>query len=127
MNLGFTSYDNVGGELLDVALSNMKDFGRIVACGAISIYNMNPTEGYGIRNYAALFRKRIKWQGFLVFDPNIMKWSKDRDENVSKWIADGSFKSVDHVTHGIDNAVDGFLGMLRGENLGKSFIKISDP
>jgi len=30
-DLSFTSYDNVGGELLDVALDNMKTFGRIGA------------------------------------------------------------------------------------------------
>ena len=53
-----------------------------------------------------------------------MKHHQARNENISKWIADGSFKSFDHVTDGMDNAVDGFLGMLKGENLGKSVLKI---
>ncbi len=122
------SYDNVGGELLDVALSNMKDFGRIVACGTISTYNAGSSNDvYGVKNYSAVVRKRLRWQGFIVFDPNIRQWRKERDENISKWIADGSFKSVDHVTVGMDNAVQGFLGMLKGENLGKSILKIADP
>ena len=120
-------YDNVGGEQLDCALANMKVFGRIVACGAISQYNnASAKESYGVKNYAALIVKRVKWQGFLVFDPNIMKHAKARDENITKWIQDGSFKSVDHVTEGMDNAVEGFLGMLKGENLGKSFVHIQD-
>jgi NADPH-dependent curcumin reductase CurA len=71
-------------------------------------------------------RRRIKWQGFLVFDPFIAQHRKERDENVTKWIQDGSFKSVDHITEGMDNAIDGFLGMLKGENLGKSILKIQD-
>lgn len=71
--------------------------------------------------------KRLKWQGFLVLDENIVKHRKERDENISKWIADGSFKSFDHVTQGMDQAVEGFLGMLKGENVGKSLIKIQDP
>ena len=69
---------------------------------------------------------RLKWQGFLVYDPNIMKHHQARNENISKWIADGSFKSYDHVTDGMDNAIDGFLGMLKGENLGKSILKIQE-
>ncbi|KIW90451.1 uncharacterized protein Z519_09097 [Cladophialophora bantiana CBS 173.52] len=121
-------YDNVGGELLDVALANMKEFGRIVACGSISTYNnAKDTTPYGIKNYAAMVRKRLRWQGFLVFDPNIVQWRAERDANVTRWIQDGSFKSVDFVTEGMDHAVEGFLGMLRGENLGKSILKIADP
>ena len=72
-------------------------------------------------------RKRLAWRGFLVFDPNIAQHAQARDENITRWIQDGSFKSVDHVTKGMDNAVDGFLGMLKGENLGKSFVWIQDP
>lgn len=118
----------MGGDLLDVAITHMNTFGRIVACGSISTYNNKSTsENYGIKNYGQVVRRRLKWQGFLVLDPNITKWRKERDENISKWIADGSFKSVDHVTDGIDRAVDGFLGMLKGENLGKSLLKIADP
>lgn len=121
-------YDNVGGDLLDVALNHMNEFGRIVACGAISTYNnKSVSDNYGIKNYGQVVRRRLKWQGFLVLDPNIVKWRKERDENISKWIADGSFKSVDHVTDGMDQAIDGFLGMLKGENLGKSLLKIADP
>jgi NADPH-dependent curcumin reductase CurA len=72
-------------------------------------------------------RKRIRWQGFLVFDPNIAQHRKDRDEKVTKYILDGSLKSVDHVTEGMDNAAEGFVGMLKGHNLGKSILKIADP
>ena len=73
-----------------------------------------------------MIRKRLTWRGFLVYDPYIAKHGKDRDENITKWIQDGSFKSIDHITEGMDNAVDGFLGMLKGENLGKSILKIQD-
>lgn len=55
-----------------------------------------------------------------------MQHSKARDENITKWIQEGSFKSDDHITDGMDNAVEGFLGMLKGDNLGKAILKISD-
>jgi len=121
-------YDNVGGELLDIAIANMKEFGRIVACGSISQYNnASASDAYGVKNYGQVVRKRLLWQGFLVFDENIAKHRKARDDNISKWIADGTFKSVDHVTKGMDNAIDGFIGMLKGDNLGKSVLWIQDP
>lgn len=56
-----------------------------------------------------------------------MQHAGERDAKVTKYILDGSLRSVDHVTDGVDGAVDGFLGMLRGENLGKSILKIADP
>jgi NADPH-dependent curcumin reductase CurA len=121
-------FDNVGGELLDVALDNMKDFGRVIACGGISQYNNKSKEdAYGLKNYLHVVRKRLRWQGFIVFDPFIIKWKGERDEKISQWIADGSFKSIDHITDGMDNAVEGFMGMLKGENLGKSILKIAEP
>lgn len=96
-----------------------------MACGGISQYNnANPDEAYGVKNTMHVVRRRIKWQGFLVFDPFIAQHRPARDKNITKWIQDGSFKSIDHVTVGMDNAIDGFLGMLKGENLGKSFLKI---
>ena len=98
-----------------------------MACGSISQYNNKPGEGYGVKNYPLLVKNRIRWQGFLVFDKNITQHAAARDENVRKWIAEGSLKSVDHVTDGMDNAIDGFLGMLKGHNLGKSILKIADP
>lgn len=59
-------------------------------------------------------------------DPFIVKHQQARDENISKWIAEGSFKSTDHITDGMDKAIDGFLGMLKGDNLGKSILRISE-
>lgn len=101
--------------------------GNIVASGSISTYNASPTHPiYGVTSYSQVVRRRIRWQGFLVFDENIKKWSRERDQKVAEWIRDGSYKSVDHITQGIDNAINGFLGMLKGENLGKSILKIAD-
>jgi NADPH-dependent curcumin reductase CurA len=39
----------------------------------------------------------------------------------------GSIKSKEHITEGIDQAGDALVGMLRGENFGKAILKIADP
>ena len=98
-----------------------------VACGSVSQYNAKPGEQYGIKNTSLVVRMRLRWQGFLVVDENIKKHQKERDENVLKWIQEGSVKTKDHIIDGIENAFSGFIGMLDGSNLGKSILKIADP
>lgn len=87
---------------------------------------MKPAEQYGVKNTGMMIRKRLRWGGFLVFDESITQHAKARDENITKWLQEGSFKSLDHITDGMDNAVEGFLGMLKGDNSGKAILKISD-
>ena len=71
--------------------------------------------------------KRLKMQGFIVFDANMgPKYAADHQKNVAVWISDGTFKAQQSVTVGIDNAAKGFLGMLSGENFGKSVLIIED-
>jgi hypothetical protein len=53
------------------------------------------------------------------------KYTKDHQENVQKWIHDGTFKAQQSVTHGIDNAAEGLIGMLRGDNFGKAVLEVS--
>ncbi len=38
-------YDNVGGEILDICLAQLAMRGRIVLCGAISVYNEKSRPG----------------------------------------------------------------------------------
>ena len=71
--------------------------------------------------------KRLKMQGFIVGDANMgPKYAVEHTENVSKWISDGTFKVQQSVTVGIDNAVKGLLGMLKGENFGKAVLAIDE-
>ncbi|MCJ1438715.1 hypothetical protein MMC27_008105 [Xylographa pallens] len=120
-------YDNVGGEQLEAALDAMADFGRIVACGMISGYNQPAEERYGVKNLFQFIGKRLLMQGFVVPDENMgPKYRKEFNENVAKWIHDGSFKVREDVTVGIDNAATAFVGMLEGKNMGKAVLKIAD-
>ena len=94
----------------------------------ISQYNISdPDKRYGVKNLGAVVGKRLKMQGFIVFDANMgPKYAADHQKNVAMWISNGTFKTQQSVTVGIDNAVKGFLGMLNGENFGKSVLTIED-
>lgn len=104
----------------------MKNFGRIIACGMISQYNITPADAYPVKNLIQVVAKRLKMQGFVVMDPTMgPKYFVDHQKNLQKWIADGSFKTKLHVTEGIDNGAEGFIGMLGGANFGKAVLEVS--
>ncbi|KAK3496039.1 hypothetical protein B0T13DRAFT_276477 [Neurospora crassa] len=120
-------YENVGGEHLDAALECLNMFGRIVACGMISQYNVKPGEAYGVKNLIQVVAKRLTMRGFIVFDKDFgPKYAKEHQEQLSKWIAEGSVKFKLHVTEGIDNAPKGLVGIFKGENFGKAVLHIKD-
>ncbi len=114
-------FDNVGGEQLEAALFRMNLHGRVAICGAISQYN-NP-DATGIRNLTLLISKRITLQGFLVLD----HWGRRQEfvEEMAGWLREGRVQVAETFVDGIDHAVDGFLGMLRGENVGKMIVRLS--
>ena len=99
-----------------------------VTCGMVSQYNItDPEKKYGIKNLSNVVSKRLKMQGFIVSDPDFgPKYTAEHQANIAKWISEGTFKAQQSITDGIDNAVKGLLGMLKGENFGKAVLKIDD-
>jgi len=115
-------FDNVGGEQLDAALRNMAMFGRVVACGMISLYNAeSPPPGP-----PSIFRvvtARLRIEGFIVFDHEDMRPAFLAD--MSKWLRGGQIRSKQTVYDGLENAPKAFLGLFKGENFGKMLVKLA--
>lgn len=121
-------YENVGGEHLAAALSEMNDFGRIITCGMVSEYNVPEPERYPVRNLFHVVAKRLTIKGFIVGDKDMgPKYREERDNNVAKWLSEGSIVAKMSVTDGIDNGPEGLVGMLQGKNFGKAVLRIADP
>jgi hypothetical protein len=114
-------FDNVGGEILDVALARMKLFGRVVVCGSISDYNA--TEPYRVRNLRAVLVNRLKVQGMIVFD-----WKERYGEALKAlggYFAAGKLKTRESVLEGLANAPQGLISLLKGGNFGKQLVKLA--
>lgn len=93
----------------------------------ISQYNLEEGQRYGVKNLTNVVSKRLTMRGFIVGDPDMGPiYAAEHQKNVSKWIHEGSFKAQQSITDGIDNAVTGFLGMLKGDNFGKAVLKIAN-
>lgn len=118
-------FENVGGPQLDAALINMKDFGRVVVCGLISQYNATSPEP-GPSAFSLVLPRRLRIQGFIVFDHADLRDQFLQD--MGQWIAEGKLKWRETVFEGLEKAPEAFLGLFRGENLGKMLVKVGpDP
>jgi NADPH-dependent curcumin reductase CurA len=113
-------FENVGGEVLDTALALMNPFSRITVCGMVSQYSA--AEPYALRNMRSVLVNRIRVQGFIVSD-RLDLWPAALAQ-LSGWFAEGRLKYRETIAHGLENAPRAFIGMLRGENLGKQLVKL---
>jgi NADPH-dependent curcumin reductase CurA len=116
-------FDNVGGPHLVAALRSMNVGGRVALCGMISQYS-DDGRGEDINNLIEAVLRRITIRGFIVRDHEDMR--AEFEQTVARWLRDGEVEVLQTVTDGIDHAVDGFLGMLKGANIGKALVRL-DP
>ncbi|MEU5362598.1 NADP-dependent oxidoreductase [Streptomyces sp. NPDC005925] len=114
-------FDNVGGDHLEAAISRLNRGGRIAVCGMISVYN-DTEPAPGPRNLARLIQTRGRIEGFLVGDHYDLQ--PQFVAEVGPWIASGALKYRETVVEGIENNLEAFLGVLRGDNTGKMIVKL---
>jgi NADPH-dependent curcumin reductase CurA len=114
-------FDNVGGAQLVAALKHMHLGGRVALCGMISQFSEDG-RGQDINNLIEAVLRRITIRGFIVRDHEDMR--AEFENVVAGWLRDGSIRAVQTVTDGIDHAVEAFLGMLKGGNVGKALVRL---
>lgn len=116
-------FDNVGGPVTDAVFPHLNVRSRVAICGQISQYNAIDAP-VGPRLLWHFIVKRIRAQGFLVFD------FREHDDaalaEMAAWIRGGQLKYTETVAQGIESAASAFIGMLGGANIGKQVVKLSD-
>ncbi|MFE6548877.1 NADP-dependent oxidoreductase [Streptomyces sp. NPDC057746] len=114
-------FDNVGGEHLEAAIGSLNRGGRVAVCGMISVYN-DTEPSPGPRNLARLIQTRGRIEGFLVGDHYDLQ--PQFVQEVGPWVRSGELKYRETVVEGIENNVEAFFGVLRGDNIGKMIVKL---
>jgi NADPH-dependent curcumin reductase CurA len=115
-------FDNVGGDHLEAALGALHDFGRIVACGAISRYNdARPVPGPS--NLSLVVSKRLRMQGFIISDHYDLQ--ADFLAEVGPLVRAGKLRWRETVVEGIERAPEAFLRLFSGDKLGKMLVKLT--
>ncbi|KAB1218173.1 2-alkenal reductase (NADP(+)-dependent) [Morella rubra] len=114
-------FENVGGEMLDAVLLNMRARGRVAVCGMISQYNLDESEG--VRNLMCVVYKRIRIEGFAFFDYYNL-YPKFLDL-VLPYIREGKIVYVEDVTEGLESAPAALVGLFSGRNVGKQVVVVA--
>ncbi|KAH9022467.1 alcohol dehydrogenase [Lactarius pseudohatsudake] len=105
-------FDNVGGEILDFALTRLNKGARIALCDA--------SKPKGISAYLNLISQRAKIEGFLVFD--YADRYPEALTNLSKWISEGRIIRKFHIVEGLEKAPESLPLLFSGGNTGKLFV-----
>lgn len=114
-------FDNVGGEILDLALGRLRMHARIVICGAISQYN-NKQAVKGPSNYLSLLMNRATMQGMVVFD--YASRYTEGAQTLGGWMAQGKLKSREDIYEGIENFPETYSRLFSGDKMGKLVLKV---
>ncbi|MBX9387634.1 NADP-dependent oxidoreductase [Streptomonospora nanhaiensis] len=115
--------DNVGGDHLEAALGAARTGARFALVGAISVYNATePVPGPS--NLFLAVKRELTLRGMLV--QSYLHLFPEYVRRAGEWLADGGLRTEETVREGIEAAPEAFLGMLRGENVGKMLVRLAD-
>jgi NADPH-dependent curcumin reductase CurA len=116
-------FDNVGGDILDIVLTQLARKARIVICGAISQYN-STTGMKGPSNYMSLLVNRASMTGMVVFDYADRYAEAGRE--MAGWYRSGQLKTREDIVEGLETFPETLLKLFSGENFGKLMLKVAD-
>lgn len=119
-------YENVGGKVFDAVFPLLNAKARIPVCGIIAHYNdtelpLGPDRLPLLMG--TLLRKRIKMQGFIIFDDYGHRFDEFYKQ-MSQWLADGQIHYREALIEGLENAPAAFIGLLQGAHFGKLVIRV---
>lgn len=119
-------YENVGGPIFEAVFPLLNFFSRMPVCGLIAQYNATESPESSLKVsqlMRAVLTKRLNIRGFIVGDFAALENDFRRD--VSAWVREGKIKHKEHVVEGLENAPRALIGLLRGENFGKTVVRVA--
>jgi NADPH-dependent curcumin reductase CurA len=114
-------FDNVGGPILDTCLAQLAMRGRVVLCGAISLYNAESLPP-GPANYLNLLMKRGRMEGFIILD--YVDRFPEAQAEMFGWVAEGKVRSAEHFVDGLEHCTEALNLLFTGGNTGKVIVRL---
>ncbi len=115
-------FDNVGAEILDIALTKLRRYARVVCCGRISQYKDLETAEYALNNWHFIYANCAKMKGFFIYD-----FEKDfpiAEKEMAQWIKEGKLTYQEDVLEGLENMPVALNRLFEHKNVGKQLVKI---
>lgn len=126
-------FENVGGDVLEAVIPLLNPGARVPICGFIAHYNLTraerrPTPLERLKSAGlSILDKEGNREGFRFFGFSELAAQHPDAENalreISQWIKEGQLKYRESVTTGLESCVPAFIGMLSGENFGKTIVR----
>ena len=114
-------YDNVGGEILDLALARLAQGARVVLCGGISRYNQTGAIP-GPVNYFNLIYRRARMEGFIVSD--FMSRFPEAVRDLAGHLKSGEMRHRETILPGFDQLPQALMNLFVGANIGKQLVEV---
>ena len=120
-------FESVGGAVFDAVLPLLNAKARVPVCGLIARYNDTALppgpDRLGLLT-RTLLTKRIKMQGFIIFDDYADRYGEFANQ-MSAWVNDGKIRFREDVVDGLENAPQALIGLLEGKNFGKLVVRVA--
>ena len=121
-------FESVGGAVFDAVLPLLNAKARVPVCGLIARYNDTALppgpDRLGLLT-RTLLTKRIKMQGFIIFDDYAPRYG-EFFEQMNAWVKDGKIKYREDLVDGLENAPQALIGLLEGKNFGKLVVRVAN-
>jgi NADPH-dependent curcumin reductase CurA len=121
-------FENVGGAVLDAVLPRLNKYARVPVCGLVAGYNATALPDGPDRMgwfLTQVLTRSLTVRGFIV-DEFQRSHGRDFVRDMSGWVRDGAVRYREDVVDGLENAPEAFRGLLRGRNLGKLLVRVSE-
>jgi NADPH-dependent curcumin reductase CurA len=116
-------FDNVGGEMLDVVLDQIREGARVVICGAISQYHGDMSKGVrGPSLYLRLAERHARMEGFAV--NHFMSQFPEAEVQLAEWLAADQLKLPEQIESGIERFGEALCMLFEGGNTGKLLLAV---
>lgn len=116
-------FDNVGGEISDVIMTLINHASRTIICGQIALYNLEKAD-VGPRVQPYLLVNSALMQGLII--THYASQFGEGVRELAQWVRAGKVKYAENIIEGFENTPRAFLGLFKGENLGKQLVKVAE-
>lgn len=123
-------FESVGGRIWDTVLPLLNTYARVPVCGLISQYEAHSEAKESTDRLpgtmAQIMGKSLTLRGFIqteYADAQLADFLRE----AGQWIAEGKISYREHVLHGLEKAPDALIGLLKGQNFGKTIVQVGEP
>ena len=114
-------FDNVGGPVSDVVLTNLNPYARVAVCGTIATYNdTEPALSPSI--LPLVVYKFLTIRGFLIAD--FAARFPEGLAQLAAWLKQGKLTYAETIVEGFHRLPEAFIGLFEGQNEGKMIVKV---